>query len=178
MPAVIRSISYPIEYEEKLVELGVDVTKRGTVSQAFRLLIDDAIQRLMAGNPVSVDAMLSDTSVSEKAGNKYENGEKHNTNWCKRKAQEGLIASETNTASLLKAVRKSRKMSILEVSEKSGVNRNTIREIENGNAINKARLNTLCSIAKALKCDLRIELKPYEMFTQEGGSEWQATKYE
>ena len=68
MPAVIRSISYPIEYEEKLVELGVDVTKRGTVSQAFRLLIDDAIQRLRAGNPVSVDAMLSDTSVSEKAG--------------------------------------------------------------------------------------------------------------
>lgn len=67
MPAVIRSISYPIEYEEKLVELGVDVTKRGTVSQAFRLLIDDAIQRLRAGNPVS-DAMLSDTSVSEKAG--------------------------------------------------------------------------------------------------------------
>ena len=67
MPAVIRSISYPIEYEEKLVELGVDVTKRGTVSQAFRLLIDDAIQRLRAGNPVSV-AMLSDTSVSEKAG--------------------------------------------------------------------------------------------------------------
>ena len=91
MPVVIRSISYPIEYEEKLVELGVDVTKRGTVSQAFRLLIDDAIQRLRAGNPVSVvDAMLSDTSVSEKAGNKYENGEKHNTNWCKRKAQEGL----------------------------------------------------------------------------------------
>ena len=54
MPAVIRSISYPIEYEEKLVELGVDVTKRGTVSQAFRLLIDDAIRRLRAGNPVSV----------------------------------------------------------------------------------------------------------------------------
>ena len=54
MPTVIRSISYPIEYEEKLVELGVDVTKRGTVSQAFRLLIDDAIQRLRAGNPVSV----------------------------------------------------------------------------------------------------------------------------
>jgi hypothetical protein len=54
VPAVIRSISYPIEYEEKLVELGVDVTKRGTVSQAFRLLIDDAIQRLRAGNPVSV----------------------------------------------------------------------------------------------------------------------------
>ena len=88
------------------------------------------------------------------------------------------IASETNTASLLKAVRKSRKMSVLEVSEKSGVNRNTIREIENGNTINKARLNTLCSIAKALKCELRIELKPYEMITQEGGSEWQATKYE
>jgi len=88
------------------------------------------------------------------------------------------IASETSTASLLKAVRKSRKMSVLEVSEKSGVSRNTIREIENGNAINKARLNTLCSIARALKCDLRIELRPYEMFTQEGGSEWQATKHE
>ena len=54
MPAVIRSISYPIEYEEKLVELGVDVTKRGTVSQAFRLLIDEAYRRHQAGNPVSV----------------------------------------------------------------------------------------------------------------------------
>ena len=71
VPTVIRSISYPIEYEEKLVELGVDLSRWGAVSQAFRLLIDDAIQRLRAGNPVSVvDAMLSDTSVSEKAGNK------------------------------------------------------------------------------------------------------------
>ena len=70
MPTVIRSISYPIEYEEKLVELGVDLSRRGTVSQAFRMLIDDAIRRFRAGNPVSVvDAMLkSDTSVSEKAG--------------------------------------------------------------------------------------------------------------
>jgi len=61
VPAVIRSISYPIEYEEKLVELGVDVTKRGTVSQAFRLLIDDAIQRLRAGNPVSYGYLRSPT---------------------------------------------------------------------------------------------------------------------
>ena len=105
-----------------------------------------------------------------------ENGNKviiHNNDIKPKEAREMdnillAIASETNTASLLKAVRKSRKMSVLEVSEKSGVNRNTIREIEKGNAINKARLNTLCSIAKALKCDLRIELKPYEMFTEGG----------
>ena len=83
------------------------------------------------------------------------------------------IASESNTASLLKAIRKIRKMSISDVAKISGVNRNTIGSIENGDTIMTARLETLCAIARALKCDLRIELRPYEMFTQEGGSELQ-----
>jgi len=77
------------------------------------------------------------------------------------------IASESNTASLLKAIRKIRKMSISDVAKISGVNRNTIGSIENGDTIMKARLDTLCAIARALKCDLRIELVPYENFTQE-----------
>ncbi len=77
------------------------------------------------------------------------------------------IASEGNTASLLKAIRKIRKMSISDVAKISGVNRNTIGSIENGDTIMTARLETLCAIARALKCDLRIELVPYENFTQE-----------
>ena len=77
------------------------------------------------------------------------------------------IASENNTASLIKAIRKIRKLSQSEVSEISGVNRNTVRSIENGDTIMTARLETLCAIARALKCDLRIELVPYEKFTQE-----------
>lgn len=84
-------------------------------------------------------------------------------------------AEAQSAASLLKAVRKIRGMTILQVAEMSGVNRNTIGEIENGNAINAARLNTLCSIARALKCDLRIELVPYEKFTQTV-VEWKASK--
>jgi len=76
------------------------------------------------------------------------------------------IASESSTASLLKAIRKIRKMSISDVAKISGVNRNTIGSIENGDTIMTARLETLCSIARALKCDLRIELVPYENFTQ------------
>lgn len=77
------------------------------------------------------------------------------------------IASESSTASLLKAVRKIRKMSISDVAKISGVNRNTIGSIENGDTIMTARLETLCAIARALKCDLRIELVPYENFTRE-----------
>jgi DNA-binding XRE family transcriptional regulator len=77
------------------------------------------------------------------------------------------IASENSTASLFKAIRKIRKLSMSDVSEISGVNRNTIGSIENGNTIMTARLKTLCAISRALKCDLRIELVPYEKFTQE-----------
>ena len=77
------------------------------------------------------------------------------------------IASENNTASLIKAIRKIRKLSMSDVSEISGVNRNTIGSIENGDTIMTARLETLCAIARALRCDLRIELVPYEKFTQE-----------
>ena len=76
------------------------------------------------------------------------------------------IASERSTADLLKAVRKIRKMSLSDVAETSGVNRNTVGAIERGDAINAARLETLCSIARALRCDLRIELVPYEKFTR------------
>ena len=77
------------------------------------------------------------------------------------------VASESSTASLFKAIRKIRKLSMSDVSEISGVNRNTIGSIENGNTIMTARLKTLCAISRALKCDLRIELVPYEKFTQE-----------
>ena len=76
-------------------------------------------------------------------------------------------ASSDSVCQLLKAIRKIRKMTILEVAEKSGINRNTIGQIENGNAINQASLATLSKIAHALNCDLRIELKPFEMITQE-----------
>ena len=76
------------------------------------------------------------------------------------------IASENNTASLIKAIRKIRKLSMSDVSEISGVNRNTIGSIESGDTIMTARLETLCAIARALKCDLRIELVPYEKFTK------------
>jgi len=74
--------------------------------------------------------------------------------------------SSDSVAQLLKAVRKIRKMTILDVSEKSGINRNTIGQIENGNAINQARLETLSKIAHAIGCDLRIELIPFEKITK------------
>lgn len=76
------------------------------------------------------------------------------------------IATSDSTAELLKHVRKIRKLSILEVSEKSGVNRNTIGQIENGNAICRASITTLSKIAHALGCDLRIELVPFEKITK------------
>jgi len=79
------------------------------------------------------------------------------------------IETSNSTASLLRAIRKIRKVSILEVSNKTGINRNTIGRIESGDSINSARLETLCSIARALKCDLRIELRPYELFTDKDG---------
>jgi len=76
-------------------------------------------------------------------------------------------ASSDSVCELLKSIRKIRKMTILEVAEKSGINRNTIGNIESGNAINQASLATLSKIAHAINCDLRIELIPFEKFTKE-----------
>ena len=76
-------------------------------------------------------------------------------------------ASSDSVCELLKSIRKIRKMTILEVAEKSGINRNTIGNIESGNAINQASLATLSKIAHAMNCDLRIELIPFEKFTKE-----------
>ena len=77
------------------------------------------------------------------------------------------IAQSNSAADLFKAVRKARGLSILEVSKISGIHRNTIGRIENGNTINSATLSTLASIAHAINCDLRIELVPFEKFTQD-----------
>lgn len=75
--------------------------------------------------------------------------------------------SSDSVSELLREVRKIRKLTILEVSEKSGINRNTISAIEKGNAINRSSLTTLSKIAHAINCDLRIELIPFERFTKE-----------
>jgi hypothetical protein len=67
MPTPVKLITWGTEYSEMLAEMGI---LEGEQSRFIRLLIDEAYRRFRAGNPVSVvDAMLSDTSVSEKAGN-------------------------------------------------------------------------------------------------------------
>lgn len=71
-----------------------------------------------------------------------------------------------STAELLKSVRKIRKLTILEVAEKSGINRNTVSAIESGESINRASVATLSSIAHAIGCDLRIKLVPFENITK------------
>ena len=66
MPKPVKLITWGTEYSEMLAEMGI---LEGEQSRFIRLLIDEAYRRFRAGNPVSVvDAMLSDTSVSEKAG--------------------------------------------------------------------------------------------------------------
>jgi len=79
-----------------------------------------------------------------------------------------LLAKETSlsTCELLKKIRKLRKLSILEVAEKSGINRNTISAIESGESINRASITTLSSIAHAIGCDLKIDLIPFETITK------------
>jgi len=77
------------------------------------------------------------------------------------------VASSDSTAELLREVRKARKITILEIAKKTGINRNTISGILNGNLINNARLSTISKISHALNCDLRIELKPFESITYE-----------
>jgi DNA-binding XRE family transcriptional regulator len=79
------------------------------------------------------------------------------------------LAKVTSSATcvFMRKIRKIRKMSILDVAEKSGINRNTISEIESGNSINSASVTTLSRIAHAIGCDLRIELIPFEKITKE-----------
>lgn len=62
MPTPVKLITWGTEYSEMLAEMGI---LEGEQSRFIRLLIDEAYRRFRAGNPVSVDAMLSDTSVSE-----------------------------------------------------------------------------------------------------------------
>lgn len=78
------------------------------------------------------------------------------------------LAKETSlsTSELLKSIRKIRGLSILDVSEKSGINRNTISAIESGESINRASVTTLSSIAHAIGCDFKIELVPFENITK------------
>ena len=76
------------------------------------------------------------------------------------------LETSNSTAETFRSVRRARGLSILEVADRSGINRNTIGQIENGNAINQATLSTLSSIAHAIECDLRIVFKPFEEFSE------------
>jgi len=60
---------------------------------------------------------------------------------------------------LLKEVRKSQKMTILKLSELTGIGRNTISFIENGNC--NPRLNTLKLICKELDIDIKLVINEY-----------------
>ncbi len=63
-----------------------------------RLYERDALQAEIARLQEKLHDEMSQLEIATDLGNKrwvalkdiYENGEKHNTNWCKRKAQEGL----------------------------------------------------------------------------------------
>ena len=60
---------------------------------------------------------------------------------------------------------KIRKITYLDLSERTGLHRNTISYIFSGERINSARLNDLAKIAHAMDCDLRIELIPLKNVT-------------
>jgi DNA-binding Xre family transcriptional regulator len=68
-------------------------------------------------------------------------------------------------AELLRVVQKIRKITYLDLSERTGLHRNTISYIFSGERINSARLNDLAKIAHAMDCDLRIELIPLKNVT-------------
>ena len=60
---------------------------------------------------------------------------------------------ETRRMSNLKAMRKKRKLSRRELSEKSGVAQGTIQRLEEGMYnVDMVKLGTLISLAKALRC--------------------------
>jgi hypothetical protein len=93
------------EYRDikKAFDGGQNIFRRSSI---FPLLVEieilqDKLARLTAENERLSQMLLDELSQLEIAtdlGNKrwlalndiYENGEKHNSNWCKRKAQEGL----------------------------------------------------------------------------------------
>jgi transcriptional regulator with XRE-family HTH domain len=57
---------------------------------------------------------------------------------------------EVSLSEHLYILRRRQKMTILELSAKSGINRNTIAAIESGDGIMDVKLETLISLAKAL----------------------------
>ncbi len=61
----------------------------------------------------------------------------------------------------IRFLRRSKKMTLLELSEKTGINRNTLGQIENGDAILTTSLNNLKSIAEALDCKVRVSIIGY-----------------
>lgn len=76
------------------------------------------------------------------------------------------IAAAGSTAELLRNVRKARGLTILQVSEKTGLHRNYISSIERGDKINSASIMAIAKIVHAIGCDLRISFKPFEEITQ------------
>lgn len=58
--------------------------------------------------------------------------------------------------------RREKKMTIVELSKKTGVSRNTISEIENSKA--RPTICTLAAIGNALECELDVTLMPWESF--------------
>jgi len=73
-----------------------DGSPRPTVSQLLSRIAELEAERASLG--VRIHDEMSQLEIATDLGNKrwtalnkiYEDGEKHNTNWCKRKAQEGL----------------------------------------------------------------------------------------
>jgi transcriptional regulator with XRE-family HTH domain len=60
-------------------------------------------------------------------------------------------------------MRKRRKITKVLLADLSGINRNTIAGIEEGDVLS-ATLGTLMTIAKALQCEVIVDLKPFEDF--------------
>jgi transcriptional regulator with XRE-family HTH domain len=69
---------------------------------------------------------------------------------------------ELSLAEQFHLARRARGLTIVELAEKSGINRNTISAIESGEGILSARLDTLLALANALQNWLNTGLAPYE----------------
>lgn len=69
---------------------------------------------------------------------------------------------ELSLAEQFHLARRVRGLTIVELAEKSGINRNTISAIESGEGILSARLDTLLALANALQNWLNTGLAPYE----------------
>jgi len=66
------------------------------------------------------------------------------------------------TGETLRARRKDIGLTILGMAEKTELHRNTIGPLESGDGLNDMKLSNINKIAKALECDLIIELRPFE----------------